>query len=116
MRNLTGSQCNRFRIGVERLKRGALVTTLARQFLVYCKKVSYNNRICLLLTSATVFCLARSKDRFFSNSTQITDMIEVCPTCLGYMFPEIQAFWLMQMDLCLDLELSMGNYLGFFFR
>ena len=25
-----------------------------------------------------------------------------------------QDFWLMQMDLCLDLELSMGNYLRFF--
>ena len=47
-------------------------------------------------------------------------MIEACPTCLGYGFLEIQAtvkyydFWLMQMDLCLDLELSMGNYLRFF--
>ena len=44
-------------------------------------------------------------------------MIEACPTCLGYVFSEIQAtveyyyVWLMQMDLCLDLELSMGNYL-----
>ena len=46
-----------------------------------------------------------------------------CPTCLGYVFSEMQAtycrilhqdFWLMQMDLCLDLELSMGNYLRFF--
>ena len=32
IRNLTGSRCNRFRIGTERLNRGALVTTLARQF------------------------------------------------------------------------------------
>ena len=32
MRNLTGSQCSRFRIGTERLNRGTLVTTLARQF------------------------------------------------------------------------------------
>ena len=45
-------------------------------------------------------------------------MIEACPTCLGYVFSEIQApvkyytqdFWLMQMDLRLDPELSMGNY------
>ena len=59
-------------------------------------------------------------------------MIEACPTCLGYtvyvyVFFDIylfinqgycrilhQDFWLMQMDLCLDLELSMGNYLRFF--
>ena len=32
MRNLTGSQCDSFRIGTEQLKRGVLVTTLARQF------------------------------------------------------------------------------------
>ena len=39
-------------------------------------------------------------------------------TCLGYVFSEIQAtvelhqgFWLIQIDLCLDLELRMGNYL-----
>ena len=32
IRNLTGSQCNRFTIGTEQLKRGDLVTTLARQF------------------------------------------------------------------------------------
>ena len=36
MRNLTGSQCNRFRIGTERLNRGALVTTLARRFWTRC--------------------------------------------------------------------------------
>ena len=36
MRNLTESQCNRFRIGMERLDRGALVTTLARQFWTRC--------------------------------------------------------------------------------
>ena len=36
MRNLTGSQCNRFRIGTERLNRGALVTILARQFWTHC--------------------------------------------------------------------------------
>ena len=36
MRNLTGNQCNRFRIGMERLERGALVTTLARQFWMCC--------------------------------------------------------------------------------
>ena len=51
-------------------------------------------------------------------------MIEACPTCLGYMFSKIQAtavcrilhqhFWLIQMDLCLDLELGMGNYLRIF--
>ena len=50
-------------------------------------------------------------------------MIEACPTCLGYVFSEIQAtvkyihqdfdFGLMQMDLCLDLELSMENYVRF---
>ena len=32
MRNLRGRQCNCFRQGRERLKRDALVTTLARQF------------------------------------------------------------------------------------
>ena len=32
MRNLTGRECNCFRKGRERLKRDALVTTLARQF------------------------------------------------------------------------------------
>ena len=31
MRNLTGSQCNRFRIETERLNRSALVTTVERQ-------------------------------------------------------------------------------------
>ena len=57
-------------------------------------------------------------------------MIEACPTCLGYtvyVFFEIclfgnpgycrilqQDFWLMQMHLCLDLKLSMGNYLRSF--
>ena len=54
-------------------------------------------------------------------------MIEAYPTCLGYVFFEIclignpgycrilhQDFCLMQMDLCLDLELSMGNYLLMF--
>ena len=56
MRDLTGSQCNRLRIGVERLKRGALVTTLARRFWTrcnlaiffssICKKVRYNNLTC----------------------------------------------------------------------
>ena len=48
MRNLTGSQSNRFWIGAERLNRGASVTTLARQF-----------------WSATAICSARSKDGFF---------------------------------------------------
>ena len=49
-------------------------------------------------------------------------MIEACPTCLRYVYLAIQAtveyytqyFWLMQMDLCLDLELSMENYLRTF--
>ena len=54
-------------------------------------------------------------------------MIEACHTRLIYGFFEIcllgnpgycrilhQGFWLMQMDLCLDLELSMRNYLGIF--
>ena len=27
----------------------------------------------------------------FSNLTQVTDMIEACHTCLGYVFSEIQA-------------------------
>ena len=46
-------------------------------------------------------------------------MIDPCPTCLGFIFfrkfklllKTTPRFWLMQMDLCLDLELSMGNYL-----
>ena len=55
-------------------------------------------------------------------------MIEACPTCLGYVFffkyiffrnPGYcrilhRDFWLMQMDLCLDLKLGMGNYLRIF--
>ena len=53
------------------------------------------------------------------NSTQVMDIIEARPTCLGYVFSKIQAtveyytqnFWLMQIDLCLELELGMGNYL-----
>ena len=32
MQNLAGSQCNSFRIGTERLNRGPLDTTLAKQF------------------------------------------------------------------------------------
>ena len=36
MRNLTGSQYNRFRIGTERLNRGALVTTFGKQFWTHC--------------------------------------------------------------------------------
>ena len=36
MRNLTGSQCNDINMGMERLKRGALVTILARQFWTPC--------------------------------------------------------------------------------
>ena len=39
MRNLTGSQCNRLRIGTERLIRGALITTLARQLRTRCNLV-----------------------------------------------------------------------------
>ena len=47
-------------------------------------------------------------------------MTEACPTWLGYVFSGIQAtvvyytqiFLLMKMDLCLDLELDMGSYLG----
>ena len=74
MRNLTGSQCNRLRIGRERLNRGALVTTLSRQFWTPCNlaicfsgilwksELQWSN---LLLTSATAICLARSKDRLF---------------------------------------------------
>ena len=50
-------------------------------------------------------------------------MIEACPTCLRYtvyvffgdsLFENRilhQDFWLMHMDLCLDLEPSMGTYL-----
>ena len=42
-------------------------------------------------------------------------MIEACPTCLGYVFSEIQAtveynnqaFWLIK----IDLKLSIGKYL-----
>ena len=50
-------------------------------------------------------------------------MIEACPICLGYDcvfgnsgYCQIlhQDCWLMQMDLCLDLELSMENYARFF--
>ena len=54
-------------------------------------------------------------------------MIEACPTCLGYVLFSICLFGnsgycrilhqdlsLMQVDLCLDLELSMGNYLIIF--
>ena len=49
-------------------------------------------------------------------------MIEACPTCFRYVFSEIQAtveyytkiFWLMQIDLCLHLELSMEIYLRIF--
>ena len=57
-------------------------------------------------------------------------MIEACPTCLGLLYMSFfeicifgnpgycgilpQDFWLMQMDLCPDLELGMGKYLRFF--
>ena len=50
-------------------------------------------------------------------------MIEACPIhvwdiCVfansSYCRILIQDFWLMQMDLCLDLELSMGHYLRIF--
>ena len=48
-------------------------------------------------------------------------MLETGPTCLGCVFGNScycqilhQDLWLMQMDLCLDLELSMGNYANFF--
>ena len=51
----------------------------------------------------------------------IIDMIEACPTCLGYVFGNSsycrilhQDFCLMQMDLYPDLEVSMGNYLRIF--
>ena len=43
-------------------------------------------------------------------------MIEACPTCFAYAFSEIQAtieeyyFWLLQMDLCLGLELKKKKY------
>ena len=40
MRNLTGSQCNRFRIGTEQLNRGAFVTTLAIQFWTHCNNIA----------------------------------------------------------------------------
>ena len=56
MRDLTESQCNRFRIETERLNRDALVTTVKRQlwthwnlaisFSAYCETVSYNNLTC----------------------------------------------------------------------
>ena len=55
-------------------------------------------------------------------------MIEACPTCLGYtvclfcdmsfrksrLLSNTTPRFLMQMDLCLDLELRMRNYLRFF--
>ena len=57
MRNLTGSHCNRFKIGTEQLKRGGLLLPLLQGsserfvilrylFLAYIAKVSHNNLIC----------------------------------------------------------------------
>ena len=73
-----------------------------------------------LLTSATAICLEKIQGQ---TSTQVMDMIEACHTCVGYVFFEIflfgnpgccrilyQEFWLIQMDLRHDLELSIGNY------
>ena len=44
-------------------------------------------------------------------------MIKACPTCVGYVFSEIQAtVKYYTKDLCLDLELSMKNYARIFLR
>ena len=56
-------------------------------FLAYCEKVSYNNLTCYLRVPLQFAW----QGQIFPNSTQDTDMVEACPTCLGYVFSEIQA-------------------------
>ena len=64
MRNLTGTQCNRFRIGMERLSRGALVTTLARQFWTRCNlAISFSG----ILWNSKPMCFRKFK--LLSNTT-----------------------------------------------
>ena len=49
--------------------------------------LGYHSCKAVLNALYSAICLARSS----SNSTQVMDMIEACPTCLGYVFSEIQA-------------------------
>ena len=129
MWNLTGSQCNRFRIGVERLKRGAWVTTLAGQFWTRCNlAISFS---CILWNSYNNLTWYWPVPLQFAWQALRTDFFKFdvnhgCDRSMPYLFVIYvfgnssycrilhQDFWLMQMDLCLELELSMINYLGFF--
>ena len=92
MRNLTGSHCNRFRIGKEQLTRGglgyhsckAVMNALLSWDIFFWhifEKVSRNNLTCYW--PVPLQFAWKDLRQLFSNSTQVTDMIEVCPTCLG---------------------------------
>ena len=49
--------------------------------MAYCEKVSYN-----LTGQCHCNVLGKIRGQTFSNSTQVTDMEEACPTCFGHVF------------------------------